>query len=177
MNKKRIKIESNFDYIKLLIPNLMLSLRHIWIISEHFRQENNMECLIRNISYIFTEKVKEIVKLNTIFKSSALNAYILATKCADLLITWKESYLQLRTYIEKSGVGSRWEFKKKFLFDDLDHCARISNDIASISMIFVEFENIFKRKIQSMVYNSDNVDNIINKVSKYVTLTLANVIQ
>lgn len=150
-----------------MIPNLMLSLRHIWIISEYFRQDHNMECLIRKISFVFTEKVKKIVKLNTIFKSSALNAYITATKCADLLNTWKESFLKLRTYIEKLGIGSRWEFKNKFLFDDLDHCARISIDIANISLIFVEFENLFKQNVQSMVYNSDDVDDITNKVSKY----------
>lgn len=130
-----------------------------------------MEGLIRKISFVFTEKVKEIVKLNTIFKSSALNAYITATKCADLLNRWKESYLKLRTYIEKSVVGSRWEFKNKFLFDDLDHCARISSDIANISLIFVEFENIFKQKMQSIVYHSDDIDYISNKVSKYVRLT------
>lgn len=145
----------------------MLNLQHIWIISRHFREDDNMEMLIRKISLVFTEKVKGIVKLNTIFENSALSAYIIATECADLLIAWKKNYLKLRTYIEESGVGSRWEFKKTFLFDDLDHCARISNDIANISLIFVEFENIFKRKIQSMVYNVDDVDEMTKKVSKY----------
>lgn len=121
--------------------------------------------LLHKISFIFTEKVKRIVTLNAIFKYSASDAHALATKCADLLSAWKENYLKTRAHIEQSGVGSRWEFAKNILFDDVDHCARISNDIANISLVFIEFENIFKQKLQSLVYNPDDVDNMMNKVS------------
>lgn len=144
----------------------MLSLRHIWTISKYFSQDEKMQMLLHKISFIFTEKVKRIVTLNAIFKYSAFDAHALATKCADLLLTWKENYLKTRAHIEQSGVGSRWEFNKNILFDDVDHCARISNDIANILLVFVEFENIFKQKLQSLVYNPDDVDNMMNKVSK-----------
>lgn len=162
---QKIQTESNFDYIKSLIPNVMLSLRHIWIISKYFSQDENMQMLLYKISFIFTEKVKRIVTLNAIFKYSASDAHALATKCADLLLTWKQNYLKTRAHIEQSGVGSRWEFNKNILFEDVDHCARISNDIANISLVFIEFENIFKQKLQSLVYNPGDVDNMMNKVS------------
>lgn len=147
----------------------MLSLRHIWIISKYFCQDEKMQMLLYKISFIFTEKVKRIVTLNAIFKYSASDAHDLATKCADLLLAWKENYLKTRAHIEQSGVGSRWEFNKNILFDDVDHCARISNDIANISLVFIEFENIFKQKLQSLVYNPDDVDNMMNKVSRWKT--------
>lgn len=143
----------------------MLSLRHIWTISTYFSQDEKMQILLYKISFTFTEKVKQIVKLNVIFKYSASDAHGLATKCADLLLTWKANYLKSRAHIEQSGVGSRWEFNKNILFDDVDHCTRISNDIANISLVFIEFENIFKQKLQSLVYNPDDVDNMMNKVS------------
>lgn len=144
----------------------MLSLQHIWTMSKYFSKNENMQILLNKISFIFTEKVKHIVTLNTIFKYSASDAFSLATKSADLLLTWKGNYLQTRDYIEQSRVGSRWEFNKNILFDKVDHCARISNDIANISLVFTEFENIFKQKFQSLVLNPDDVDNMIHKVSQ-----------
>lgn len=152
----------------------MLSLRHIWIISKYFCQDEKMQMLLYKISFIFTEKVKRIVTLNAIFKYSATDAHALAKKCADLLLAWKENYLKTRAHIEQSGVGSRWEFNKNILFEDVDHCARISNDIANISLVFIEFENIFKQKLQSLVYNPGDVDNMMNKVSVclYVCISL-----
>lgn len=158
--------ESSFDYVRSLMPNLMLSLQHIWTMSKYFSKNENMQILLNKISFIFTEKVKHIVTLNTIFKYSASDAFSLATKSADLLLTWKGNYLQTRDYIEQSRVGSRWEFNKNILFDKVDHCARISNDIANISLVFTEFENIFKQKFQSLVLNPDDVDNMIHKVSQ-----------
>lgn len=143
----------------------MLSLRHIWTISNYFCQDEKMQILLNKISFIFTEKVKRIVTLSTISMYSASDAYVLATQCADLLLTWKTNYMQTRAYIERTEVGSRWEFNKNILFDDVDHFARISNDIANVSLVFVEFENIFKQKLQSLVYNPDDVDRIMNNVS------------
>lgn len=40
-----------------------------------------------------------------------------------------------RSYIEDSGVGSRWEFDKKTLFGLVDHVTRISQDIADIAKV------------------------------------------
>lgn len=162
---QKIQSESSFDFVKSIIPNLMLSLRHIWTISNYFCQDEKMQILLNKISFIFTEKVKRIVTLSTISMYSASDGYVLATQCADLLLTWKTNYMQTRAYIERSEVGSRWEFNKNVLFDDVDHFARISNDIANISLVFVEFENIFKQKLQSLVYNPDDVDRIMNNVS------------
>lgn len=43
--------------------------------------------------------------------------------------------MDTRTYIEDSGVGSRWEFDKKTLFGLVDHVTRISQDIADIAKV------------------------------------------
>lgn len=127
-----------------------------------------MQILLYKISYVFTEKVKRIVALSEIFACHASVAYARATNCAKLLLAWKTSYLTTRSQIELAQVGSRWEFSKAVLFDDVDHCARISNDIAEISLVFVQFENVFGAHLKSLVYNPDDVDYIMDKVCYFL---------
>lgn len=145
----------------------MLGLRHIWAMSNYFCDDEQMQILLYKISFVFTEKVKRIVTLSTIFKHSASEAYNLATKCANLLLEWKKKYLEARASIEQSAVGSRWEFNKNYLFDDVNHCAKISNDIATVSLVFIEFENIFGNHLKSIIYNSDDVDDMLKKVNYF----------
>lgn len=142
----------------------MLGLRHIWTMSKHFCQDAHMEMLLYKISFVFTEKVKRIVTPREIFKRSATDAYALATRCATLLQTWKTNYLETRASIERAEVGSRWEFNKSLLFDDIDHYSRISNDIANISLVFIEFDNLFEKQLKSMIFNADEVNDILDKV-------------
>lgn len=73
--------------------------------------------------------------------------------------------MNTRALIEQSEFGSRWEFNKKNLFDNIDHFVRISNDIANISLTFIEFENIFEKHLKPIVYNPDDVNDILICVS------------
>lgn len=146
------------------MPNLMLGLRHIWTMSEHFCQDKHMEMLLHKISFVFTEKVKRIVTPREIFKCQPTDAYALATQCANLLLTWKMNYLETRRSIERAEVGSRWEFNKSNLFDDIDHYTRISNDIANVSLVFIEFDNLFEKQLKGMIFNPDDVNDMLAKV-------------
>lgn len=159
-----IQSHPDFTYVTSLLPNLMLGLRHIWTMSNYFAADEKMQMLLYKISFVFTEKVKGIVTLEKIFKRKPTDAYELAQNCAKLLLAWKSSYMTTRAHIENAQVGSRWEFSNTVLFDAVDHCARISKDIADISLVFVEFENIFGAHLKSIVYNPDDVDDIMNKV-------------
>lgn len=128
-----IRDNEDFKLIHSLLPNLMVGLRHIWTTSNYFCFDDKMERLLYKISYVFTEKVKGIVSLKEIFNHSAQEAYRLATNCAELLLTWKKTYFATRAFIENSKVGSRWEFNKTILFQNVEHCARISQDIANVA--------------------------------------------
>lgn len=176
---KTIRDHLDFEYVTSLLPNLMLGLRHIWTMSNYFSNDEKMQMLLYKISFVFTEKVKSIVTLDKIFKCRCSDAYQLATNCAKLLLAWKTSYLTTRNKVELAQVGSRWEFSKAVLFDDVDHCARISNDIANISLVFVQFENIFGAHLKSLVYNPDDVTNIMNKVRTtwWVSIVVLKVIE
>lgn len=185
MEFQKIRSESDFTYVLSLLPNLMVGLRHIWTMSNYYCYDAKMENLIQKISFVFTEKIKEIIQLNHIFSRTATEAYELATNCAKLLVTWRKTYMATRAYIENSGVGSRWEFNKVFLFSDVEHCARISSDIAGIAKvlqnfifyfvlnifassflkkIFMEYENIFGYRLKNLVSDPEDIDNMLKKV-------------
>lgn len=118
-----------------------------------------MEDLLQKISYVFTVKIKEIVQLNNIFSRTATEAYDLATNCEKLLLAWKKTYMATRAFIENSGVGSRWEFDKGVLFSDVEHCARISRDIANVAQVinkihYVHGNEIISNDISSYRFSS-----------------------
>lgn len=103
--------------------------------SNHFCYDARMQELLRKISYVFVEKSKEILELKVIFNRTATEVHLLATNCARLLNTWKATYMATRAYIEQSGVGSRWEFDRAVLFSEVEHCAKISTDVADLSKV------------------------------------------
>lgn len=132
---QKIRYQDDFVYIQLLLPKLLVRLRYIWTMSNYYCYDDRMENLLYKISYLFTEKVKEIIKLNRIFSYNATDAYNLSSGCNKLLLTWKLSYMHTRAFIENTKVGSRWEFDQKVLFSGVIQCARISEDIANISKV------------------------------------------
>lgn len=113
----------------------MEGLRHMWTMSNYFCYDARMQELMGKISHVFVEKAKEILELKVIFDRTATEVHSLATNCALLLSTWKVTYMATRAYIEESGVGSRWEFDRGVLFTDVDHCARISTDVANLAKV------------------------------------------
>lgn len=165
---QNIRDHDDFKFITSLIPNMMVGLRHIWTMSNYYCRDQNMEVLLHKISYVFTEKVKAIISLEDIFKHSPATVYELADNCATLLRYWKESYKLARSYIEGSGVGSRWEFNKNILFEDVDHIARISQDVANIAKVFIQFENIFSNHLKSIIKEPEEVDIMIKKVYELI---------
>lgn len=56
-----------------------------------------------------------------------------------MLRAWKRSYMETRALIEKSGIGSRWEFDRNILFRDVDHMTRISQDMANVAKVCDDF--------------------------------------
>ncbi|XP_055373636.1 dynein axonemal heavy chain 10 [Condylostylus longicornis] len=160
---KKIRSYNDFQFVFSLIPNLMVGLRHIWTMSSYYCRDDAMQVLLCQISYVFTDKVKGIVKLDRIFKRSAQQTYEMATNCANLLKTWKKSYLDSRKFIEETA-GSRWEFDRAALFTEVDHIYKISKDIAYIGKVFLQFENLFSFRLKAIITDPSMVDELMKKV-------------
>uniref|UniRef100_A0A182TQL6 AAA+ ATPase domain-containing protein n=1 Tax=Anopheles melas TaxID=34690 RepID=A0A182TQL6_9DIPT len=170
---EKIKTGDDFKFILSIIPNITIILRHIWTMSNYYSRDENMLSLIGKISYVFAEKVKILINVDTIFKHSASHIHQCATNCATLLQAWKQSYMDTRAQIEQSGIGSRWEFDKNVLFREIDHMTRISHDMANIAQIFLDFENIFDANFKAMITDPEEVDNILSKVYHLITHIIA----
>lgn len=150
----------------------MVGLRYIWAMSNFYCYDSQMEILLHKISYVMTEKVKKLIKLDKIFQNSPKAVYELANNCTSLLREWKKAYHTTRSYIENSGVGSRWEFNKIVLFELVDHVANISQDIADLGLVFMQFENIFSNRMKSIIREPEEVDNIMKKVYQLIDYIL-----
>uniref|UniRef100_A0A182Y3M8 Dynein heavy chain tail domain-containing protein n=1 Tax=Anopheles stephensi TaxID=30069 RepID=A0A182Y3M8_ANOST len=165
---EKIKTGDDFKFILSIIPNITIILRHIWTMSNYYSLDENMLSLIGKISYVFAEKVKILINVDTIFKHSASHIHKCATNCATLLQAWKQSYMDTRAQIEQSGIGSRWEFDKNVLFREIDHMTRISHDMAHIAQVFLDFENIFDANFKAMITDPEEVDNTLSKVYRLI---------
>lgn len=69
-----------------------------------------------------------------------------------------------RKHIEESGAGSRWEFDRNALFNEVDHINRISRDIASIGRVFIQYENLFGNRLKSLITDPTLIDDLMRKV-------------
>ncbi|XP_017478046.1 PREDICTED: dynein heavy chain 10, axonemal [Rhagoletis zephyria] len=159
----------------LLIPNVMVGLRHIWTMSSYYCRDDKMQILLCQISNVFIQKVKRIVCFEHIFSRSAKYTYETATNCANLLLCWKTAYLASRSYIESSGVGSRWEFDRQTLFSEVDHICHISQDIAYIGRVFIQYENLFGHRLKALITDPSIVDDLMKKVYRLLDDMLSNV--
>ncbi|XP_037827971.1 dynein heavy chain 10, axonemal-like, partial [Lucilia sericata] len=161
---EKIRSYESFKMTTLLIPNVMVGLRHIWTMSSYYCLDDKMQILLCQISNVFTEKVKNIVCFEKIFRYSSKFTYETATNCANLLKCWKTAYLLSRKHIEESGAGSRWEFDRNALFNEVDHICRISRDIASIGRVFIQYENLFGKRLKGLITHPSLIDDLMRKV-------------
>lgn len=160
-----IKKEPDFNYISLIVPNLMLNLRNVWTSSSYFSIDRNMEHLLHEFSTIFTMKIKQIIALKYIFNLSTIEAFNLATQCSQFLRNWREIYLSARQDIENMKTEKRWEFDQKYLFDEVDHYACVSCDLANVLKEIIEIENLLQNRVKFIARNPEDVTSILQKVS------------
>lgn len=155
-----------------VLPNLMVGLRNIWSMSNYYCVDANMLLLLRKISFVFTEKIKDMMALQRLFAADldTRSVFECATKCTDLLGHWKRAYVDTRALIEQLGVSSRWEFDKATLFEDVDHIARICQDIVHVAEIIMQFENMFSAHLKSIITDPEEVENIMKMVYSLVQL-------
>ncbi|XP_011184312.3 dynein axonemal heavy chain 10 [Zeugodacus cucurbitae] len=172
---EKIRDYESFKMTTLLIPNVMVGLRHIWTMSSYYCRDDKMQVLLCQISNVFIQKVKRIICFEHIFSRSAKYTYETATNCANLLRCWKSAYLASRSYIESSGVGSRWEFDRQTLFSEVDHICHISQDIAYIGRVFIQYENLFGHRLKALITDPSIVDDLMKKVYRLLDDMLSSV--
>lgn len=86
----------------------------------------------------------------------------------DMLVQWRESYLETRDKIELQGKGNRWEFDKNKLFTETDYMAEVCGDLHEVATVMRHFKNIFGPELKSIVSDPQQIDIVVKQVEELV---------
>uniref|UniRef100_A0AAY4CET6 Dynein heavy chain tail domain-containing protein n=1 Tax=Denticeps clupeoides TaxID=299321 RepID=A0AAY4CET6_9TELE len=155
----------DFGVILDTIPQMMNSLRFVWIISRHYNTDEHMVPLMERIAWELSERVARVVNVVLFYWIQAKAKTLDGKKVLDL---WKTSYFEMRAKIEASGQDSRWEFDRKKLFEKTDYMATICQDLYDILQTVEEFYNIFGPELKAVTGDPKRIDEVLHRVDSLV---------
>jgi dynein heavy chain len=162
---KNLAQGANFSIVLDTLPNLMNSLRMVWVISRHYNTDDRMAPLMERIAWVLCDRATTVVNHRNIFKHSLTDIKEKSSEARLMLETWKKCYLEVREKIEQSGRDTRWEFDRKRLFEHSDHIAQVCKDICKIAQIIEEFRNIFGAELKAVTGNPAGIEAVLEKVN------------
>ncbi|XP_066140827.1 dynein axonemal heavy chain 10 [Euwallacea fornicatus] len=163
-------ISDSYDFrkVKDCIPDLIDGLHLIWVLSRYYNTDEVMVSFMERIVWCLLEKVRKVLDSQYIFRKPLDEVKGITTEAADMLNTWKSSYMATRQKIELSGKGQRWEFDKNKLFATSDYMAKVCKDIYQFAVTVGHFKNIFGPEMRAMVNDPQTIDNVAKRVDKLV---------
>ncbi|KAH1015210.1 dynein axonemal heavy chain 10 [Dendroctonus ponderosae] len=167
--KRHLKVVSeSYDFRKVrdCIPDLIEGLHLIWVLSRYYNTDEVMVPFMERIVWCLLEKVRKVLDSNVIFRKPIAEVKRITLDAADMLDTWKSSYMITRQKIEDSGKGQRWEFDKSKLFASSDYMAKVCRDIYKFAMTVSHFKNIFGPELRAIVSDPQTIDNVAKRVDK-----------
>ena len=92
---------TDFKEMRMTLPNLMNSLRNIWMLSKHYNTDEQICGLLDKITNIILSRVRGFMKFELLHEPS--KAQMIALECRKLLTGWHESFIKTRQAIEDSA--------------------------------------------------------------------------
>ncbi len=148
--------------------SLMNAIRMVWIISRHYNRDERMVPLMSRIAWEISNKVSNIVNIQTILRepSEATKTKILNAK--SLLESWSSTYFKVRERIEQSGRDQRWEFDRKKLFEHTNYMSLRCGDLYEIAEVMDQFYSIFGPELKAVTGDPQAIDEVIKRVEALV---------
>ncbi|CAL8247788.1 unnamed protein product [Merluccius merluccius] len=165
---KNLATGADFGVILNTTPQMMNSLRLVWIISSHYNKDERMVPLMERIAWELSERVKRVVNVRVLFKDEREVAKAKVQDGKMVLDQWKECYFEVRAKIETSARDSRWEFDRKRLFEKTDYMAIICQDLYNVLQILEEFSNIFGPELKAVTGDPKRIDDVLRRVDELV---------
>ncbi|PVD32839.1 hypothetical protein C0Q70_08286 [Pomacea canaliculata] len=165
---KNIAHGLTFQVVIETIPSMMNALRMVWIISRHYNKDERMVPLMERIAWEVAERVAKVVDIQTLFKSGTEEVKRLTHEAKRMLVTWRETYMDVRNKIEASGRDQRWEFDRKKLFDRTDYMAGICQNLYDIAQVLEEFYNIFGPELKAVTGDPKRIEDVLLRVDLLV---------
>ena len=132
---------SSFQEMRTTLPNLMNSLRNIWMLSKHFNTDEQICSLLDKITNIILGRVRSFVDFKLLHTPA--EAERIAKESQSLLTEWDISFQKTRRAIEESGREARWEFSVQKQFSQIHHASKVCTDVAGVSNILSQFHCCF----------------------------------
>ncbi len=131
----------DFKEMRTTLPNLMNSLRNIWMLSKHFNTDDQICSLLDMITNIILGRVHGFMDFNLLNTPS--EAEKIAIESKSLLTGWIDSFDNTRRLIEESGREARWEFSVEKQFSHVRHASKVCSDIANVADILSQLQFCF----------------------------------
>ena len=147
-----------------VLPNLMNSLRNIWVLSKHYNTDHKICGLLSKITFIIVSRVRSFVKFELLTDpETALNT---AQDARKLLVEWRNNFEGTRAAIEASQREARWEFSVTALFAPLDHCTTVCSDVIKIADNLSQLLCCFTDEICAITSNPDSMKKAKTKITE-----------
>ena len=131
----------DFKEMRQTLPNLMNSLRNIWMLSKHFNTDDQITNLLDKITNIIMARVRGFMDFKLLNKPE--EAERIAYESRSLLTGWDESFTKTRRAIEESGREARWEFSVQKQFSQIHHASQVCTDMAEVANILSQLQHCF----------------------------------
>ncbi|XP_022902554.2 dynein axonemal heavy chain 10 [Onthophagus taurus] len=158
------------DFIKVTesIPLLMEGLQMIWVLSRFYCTDEQMVPLLERIAWSLCDKARTTLDVTKLFRKPVEQISSEAQEARNMLLTFKDAYLDIRDKIELSGKSQRWEFDKKKLFGESDYIALVCKDLGTVAEIIDQFSNIFGAELKSILNDPQRIDSVVRRVTHLV---------
>ncbi|KAJ3602265.1 hypothetical protein NHX12_030024 [Muraenolepis orangiensis] len=163
---KNLATGVDFGVILDTTPQIMNSLRLVWIISSHYNTDERMVPLMERIAWELSERVKRVVDVRVLFTDEREAAKAKVQSGKRVLDQWKECYFEVRAKIETSARDPRWEFDRKRLFEKTDYMASICQDLDYVLQTLEEFSNIFGPELKAVTGDPKRIDDVLRRVGR-----------
>lgn len=127
----------DFVRTKDCLPALMEGLQMIWVLSRFYCTDEQMVPLLERIAWSLCEKARNALDNSKLFRKPVDQITRETHDAREMLIEFKNCYLETREKIEQSGKSQRWEFDRKKLFGESDYIALVCKDLATVAEVIL----------------------------------------
>ncbi|KAJ3359470.1 Dynein heavy chain 10, axonemal, partial [Kappamyces sp. JEL0680] len=150
------------------LMSLMNAIRMVWIISRHYNRDERMVPLMSRIAWEISNKVSNIVNIQTILREPSDETKKKILNAKSLLESWSSTYFKVRERIEQSGRDQRWEFDRRKLFEHTNYMSLRCGDLFEIAEVMDQFYSIFGAELKAVTGDPQAIDEVIKRVEALV---------
>jgi len=147
---------------------MMNAIHMVWVISRNYNTDERMVPLMERIATEIASKVSSVVQSKTIFRQPPREAMKKIAEAKLVLEKWHDTYQKVRNKIEESGLGNRWEFDVKKLFDHTNYMAERCKDLYTAAQALEHFHNILGNELKAVTGDAEGINAVMEEVKNSV---------